>query len=131
MQASRFRVFLNTLSGRARVVDRGLIEGWHHEMGRSMKPQLFALIAVMVWEIGGYFEKNGLHPGHLSPQVDITIRAAVALVVLSAAGASRWRNILPAEPKALVSLVVGAEWLQGRWGCFASMPPSTAHPWDR
>ena len=85
-----------------------------------MKPQLFALITAMAWGIGGYFEKKGLHLGHLSPQVGITIRTAVALVVLSAFSAPQWGSILHAGPKALFSLVVGGGVVAGSVGmlCF-------------
>ena len=47
-----------------------------------MKPQLLALLTAAAWGIGGYFEKKGLHLGGLPPQLGITIRTAVALVVL-------------------------------------------------
>ena len=85
-----------------------------------MKPQLFALITAMAWGIGGYFEKKGMHLGHLSPQVGITIRTAVALVVLSVASASQWGTILQAGPKSLISLVVGGGMVAGSLGmlCF-------------
>ena len=74
----------------------------------------------MAWGIGGYFEKKGLHLGQLSPQVGITIRTAVALVVLSAASASQWGSVLQAGPKALLSLVVGGGLVAGSLGmlCF-------------
>jgi hypothetical protein len=55
-----------------------------------MKPQLLALITAMAWGIGGYFEKKGLHLGQLSPHVGITVRTAVALVVLSAVSAPQF-----------------------------------------
>ena len=85
-----------------------------------MKPQLLALITAMAWGIGGYFEKKGLHLGHLSPQVGITIRTAVALVVLSVFSAPQWSSILHAGPKALFSLVVGGGVVAGSVGmlCF-------------
>jgi transporter family protein len=85
-----------------------------------MKPQLLALITAMAWGIGGYFEKKGLHLGHLSPQVRITIRTAVALVVLSAVSAPQWGSLLQAGPKALLSLVVGGRLVAGSLGmlCF-------------
>ena len=47
-----------------------------------MKPQLLALLTAISWGVGGYFEKKGLHMGNLSPQMGITIRTAVALLVL-------------------------------------------------
>ena len=68
----------------------------------------------------GYFEKKGLHLGQLSPQVGITIRTAVGLVVLSAVSASQWGSVLQAGPKALLSLVVGGGLVAGSLGmlCF-------------
>jgi bacterial/archaeal transporter family protein len=85
-----------------------------------MKPQLFALITAMAWGVGGYFEKTGLHLGHLSPQVGITIRTGVALVVLSAVSAPQWGSVLQAGPKALLSLVIGGGLVAGSVGmlCF-------------
>ncbi len=52
-------------------------------VGSDMKPQLFALFTAIAWGVGGYFEKKGLHLGNLSPQVGITIRTFVALIILS------------------------------------------------
>ena len=49
-----------------------------------MNPQFLALLTAMAWGVGGYFEKKGLHLGGLSPQMGITIRTAVALVILGA-----------------------------------------------
>jgi transporter family protein len=85
-----------------------------------MKPQLLALVTAMAWGVGGYFEKKGLHLGHLSPQVGITIRTAVALVVLSAVSAPQWGSVLHAGPKALLSLVIGGGMVAGSLGmlCF-------------
>jgi transporter family protein len=85
-----------------------------------MKPQLFALITAMAWGVGGYFEKEGLHLGRLSPQVGITIRTAVALMVLSAVSAPQWGSVLHAGPKALLSLVIGGGMVAGSLGmlCF-------------
>jgi transporter family protein len=49
-----------------------------------MKPQLLALLTAIAWGVGGYFEKKGLHLGNLSPEIGITIRTAIALVILGA-----------------------------------------------
>jgi len=46
-----------------------------------MNPHILALPTAMAWGIGGYFEKKGLHLGGLSPQMDLTIRTAVALTI--------------------------------------------------
>jgi transporter family protein len=85
-----------------------------------MKPQLLALVTAMAWGIGGYFEKQGLHAGHLSPHVGITIRTAVALVVLSLASFPQWSSISKAGPKALWMMVLGGGVVAGAVGmlCF-------------
>jgi transporter family protein len=72
-----------------------------------MKPQLFALLTAMAWGIGGYFEKKGLHLGHLSPQMGITIRTAVAVVILGIVSYPDWKSVPAAGPGALLSLVIG------------------------
>ena len=85
-----------------------------------MKPQLFALLTAMAWGIGGYFEKQGLHLGHLSPQMGITIRTAVAVVILGIVSFPDWRSVPAAGPGALLSLVVGGGIVAGSVGmlCF-------------
>lgn len=85
-----------------------------------MKPQLFALLTAAAWGIGGYFEKKGLHMGNLSPQVGITIRTAVALVILGFVSAPHLKSITTAGPKALTYMVVGGGVVAGSIGmlCF-------------
>jgi len=85
-----------------------------------MNPQLLALFTAMAWGIGGYFEKKGLHLGGLSPQVGITIRTAVALVILGFASYPQWKTIPQAGPKALTMMVLGGGVLAGAVGmlCF-------------
>lgn len=85
-----------------------------------MKPQLFALLTAVAWGVGGYFEKKGLHAGNLSPQVGITVRTAVALVVLSAISWPQWRSLGQADGKAIVTLVLGGGLVAGSLGmlCF-------------
>lgn len=85
-----------------------------------MKPQLFALLTAVAWGVGGYFEKKGLQAGNLSPQVGITVRTAVALVVLSAISWPQWRTIGQADGKAIVTLVLGGGLVAGSLGmlCF-------------
>ena len=51
-----------------------------------MKPQFFALLTAIAWGVGGYFEKKGLHLGNLSPQMGITLRTFVALILFAIAG---------------------------------------------
>lgn len=85
-----------------------------------MKPHLFALLAAMAWGIGGYFEKKGLHQGQLAPQMGITIRTAVALVVLGAVSFPHWRSVPDAGSKALITMIVGGGIVAGSVGmlCF-------------
>lgn len=85
-----------------------------------MKPQLFALLTAAAWGIGGYFEKKGLHLGNLSPQVGITIRTAVALVVLGFVSAPHLKTVSQAGPRALAYLIVGGGIVAGSIGmlCF-------------
>jgi transporter family protein len=85
-----------------------------------MKPQLLALLTAAAWGIGGYFEKKGLHLGHLSPQLGITIRTAVALIILGVISFPQWKTIPQAGPKALVLMILGGGVVAGAIGmlCF-------------
>jgi bacterial/archaeal transporter family protein len=85
-----------------------------------MKPQLFALLTAIAWGVGGYFEKKGLTLGNLSPQMGITIRTAVAFVILGAVSFSEWRNLPQAGSKALLYMVIGGGVVAGAVGmlCF-------------
>jgi transporter family protein len=85
-----------------------------------MKPQLFALLTAMAWGIGGYFEKKGLHMGNLSPQMGITIRTAVALLVLGVVSYPQWKTLPQAGGKALLMMVIGGGVVAGSVGmlCF-------------
>lgn len=79
-------------------------------------PQILALCTAMAWGIGGYFEKKGLHMGNLSPQVGITIRTAVALLILGAVSFSQWKTVTQAPSKAIWYLVIGGGVLAGSIG---------------
>ncbi len=81
-----------------------------------MKPQLFALLTAIAWGVGGYFEKKGLHMGNLSPQVGITIRTAVALVILGIVSYPEWKQIPTAGSKALIYMVIGGGIVAGSVG---------------
>lgn len=85
-----------------------------------MKPQLLALLTAAAWGIGGYFEKRGLHLGNLPPQLGITLRTAVALVILGAISAPHWKALGTAGPKSLIYIFVGGGLLAGSLGmlCF-------------
>ncbi|MGC9348526.1 MAG: EamA family transporter [Anaerolineae bacterium] len=81
-----------------------------------MKPQLLALITAIAWGVGGFFEKRGLHAGNLTPQVGITIRTAVALVILGAVSFPQWKSIPQAGTKALLMMVIGGGVVAGSVG---------------
>ncbi len=85
-----------------------------------MKPQIFALLTAAAWGIGGYFEKRGLHLGNLPPQLGITIRTAVALIILGFISAPQWKMVTQASPKALAYMIIGGGVLAGSVGmlCF-------------
>ena len=85
-----------------------------------MKPQILALLTAICWGVGGYFEKKGLNLGNLSPTMGITIRTAVALVILASASFPQWRNLAQAGPKALLYMVIGGGVVAGAAGmlCF-------------
>ena len=85
-----------------------------------MNPQLLALLTAMAWGIGGYFEKKGLHLGGLSPQMGITLRTAVALLILGAVSFPQWKMLPQAGPKALTMMVLGGGVVAGAIGmlCF-------------
>ncbi len=59
-----------------------------------MRSALFyAALAGIAWGLGGYFEKAGLHALALPPLVGITLRTAVALVVLGVLSFPAWRAL--------------------------------------
>ena len=81
-----------------------------------MGPQLLALLTAVAWGVGGYFEKKGLALGNLSPQLGITIRTAVALLILGAASSPQWRTLAHAGPRALWMMILGGGVLAGAVG---------------
>lgn len=85
-----------------------------------MKPQLFALITAICWGVGGYFEKKGLHLGNLSPTMGITIRTAVALVILGIVSYPQWKTLPQAGSKSLLYMIIGGGIVAGAVGmlCF-------------
>jgi transporter family protein len=81
-----------------------------------MKPQLLALLTAAAWGIGGYFEKKGLHLGNLSPQMGITIRTAVAVLILGIVSFPQWKTVPHAGPKALMMMILGGGVVAGSVG---------------
>ena len=83
-----------------------------------MKPQLLALLTAIAWGIGGFFEKKGMHLGKISPQLGITIRTAVALVLLAAISFPQWKSLAQTNTKALLYMIIGGGVVAGALGMF-------------
>lgn len=85
-----------------------------------MKAIVLALLTAAAWGFGGYFEKRGLHMGNLPPQLGITIRTAVALVILGFVSAPHWKMVGQAGTKSLLYMVIGGGVVAGSVGmlCF-------------
>lgn len=85
-----------------------------------MRPELLAVITAAAWGIGGYFEKKGLHAGHIPAQVGITLRTGVALAILGAISAPQWRSLAHAGARPILMMVLGGGVLAGSLGmlCF-------------
>ena len=83
-------------------------------------PQILALLTAAAWGIGGYFEKKGLHLGGLTPQMGITIRTGVALIVLGIISFPQWKTLAQAGTKSLLLMVIGGGVVAGSIGmlCF-------------
>lgn len=83
---------------------------------KEYMPQILALLTAAAWGIGGYFEKKGLHLGNLSPQMGITLRTAVALIVLGVVSFPHWKTVPQAGSKALIMMVLGGGIVAGSVG---------------
>jgi len=63
-----------------------------------------------------------LHLGNLSPQLGITIRTAVAFLILGAVSAPQWKSLAQADARVWLLMVIGGGVLAGAIGmlCFYS-----------
>jgi len=86
----------------------------------NISPEVFAILTAICWGVGGYFEKQGLKLGNLSPVMGITIRTLIAFIILGAVSFPQWKGALQAGPKALLYMVVGGGIVAGAAGmlCF-------------
>jgi transporter family protein len=87
-----------------------------------MKEQILALITAICWGVGGYFEKQGLKLGNLSPQMGITIRTLIALIILGVVSFPQWKTVTQAGSKALLYMIIGGGVVAGAIGmlCYYS-----------
>lgn len=97
----------------------------------SLNPQLLALLTAAAWGLGGYFEKKGLHLGDLSPQLGITIRTAVALLILAAVSAPQWRTLARADGRVWLLMVIGGGVVAGAVGMLCFYAAIKAAPLSR
>lgn len=81
-----------------------------------MRPELYALIASILFGVGGYFEKKGLHLGNLSPQMGITVRTATAVIILAVISYTQWKNLPKAGTVPILYLVIGGGVMAGALG---------------
>jgi bacterial/archaeal transporter family protein len=82
---------------------------------------VLAALAGVAWGVGGYFEKSGLQALGLPPIAGITVRTAVALVVLGALSLPAWKLVEhPEDRTAWLMLVIGGGVVAGALGmwCF-------------
>jgi len=81
-----------------------------------MNPQILALLTAIFWGVGGFFEKKGLHAGNLSPVMGITIRTALALLILGTASITEWKTVSQAGTKPLLYMIIGGGIVAGAAG---------------
>ncbi|HEX9615748.1 MAG TPA: EamA family transporter [Bacteroidota bacterium] len=86
---------------------------------------LYAALAGIAWGVGGYFEKAGLRAVGIPPIAGITLRTAVALVVLGLVSIPAWKSIAPGvNPNAWLMIIVGGGVVAGSlgmWSFYASL----------
>ena len=83
-----------------------------------MKPQIYALLTAIAWGVGGYFEKKGMHLGKLTPQVGITIRTFIALIILTIISFPQLKTIGSAGSRSLSYMILGGGVVAGAFGMF-------------
>jgi len=81
-----------------------------------MNPQILALLAALAWGVGGYFEKRGLNLGGLSPQMAVTLRTGMALVIITAASLPNLKTLPHAGTKSLLMVILGGGIISGSIG---------------
>lgn len=81
---------------------------------------LFAMLAGVLWGLGGYFEKTGLRLVGIQPIAGITIRTAVAVVVLGILSIPVWKTFAP-QPhlSAWLMIIIGGGVVAGSLGMWS------------
>ena len=95
-----------------------------------MRPYLFyAVLAGVCWGVGGYFEKLGLKSLAMPPIAGITLRTAVALVVLGLVSIPAWKGFTaPAGTSSpWLMIIIGGGIVAGSlgmWSFYSSLATS-------
>lgn len=86
-----------------------------------MRPSiLFAVLAGVAWGAGGYFEKAGLRLMGLPPLAGITVRTAVALLLLGLISVPIWRDVeFSGNGQAWLMLILGGGVIAGAAGMWS------------
>lgn len=86
-----------------------------------MKQYMFyAVIGGVAWGIGGYFEKAGLRAMGIPPIAGITLRTAVALLILGLISIPAWKSIAnPSNVQAWMMIVLGGGIVAGSLGMWS------------
>jgi len=86
---------------------------------------LNAALAGIAWGIGGYFEKTGLRAVGIPPIAGITLRTAVALLVLGLISVPVWKSVsIGGNPNAWLMILLGGGIVAGSlgmWSFYASL----------
>lgn len=81
---------------------------------------VFAVLAGAAWGAGGYFEKAGLRLMSLPPLAGITVRTAVALLLLGALSVPVWKSVsLAGNGRAWLMLILGGGVVAGAAGMWS------------
>jgi len=81
---------------------------------------LYAIIAGVAWGIGGYFEKAGLRAMGIPPIAGITLRTAVAVIVLGLISIPAWKSVAsPSDTQAWMMIVIGGGIVAGSLGMWS------------
>ncbi len=95
-----------------------------------MRPYLFyAVLAGVCWGLGGYFEKLGLKTLAMPPIAGITLRTAVALIVLGLLSIPAWKSVSAPEGTtgAWLMIILGGGIVAGSlgmWSFYSSLATS-------
>lgn len=81
-----------------------------------MKAELFAVMTAILWGVGSFFEKRGLHTGGISPQIGILIRTGTAVLLLAVLSYPHWHQLTHIEMRPLLYILVGGGVLAGTFG---------------